>query len=81
MFIYYYRRISVPGLKTDNELNMRLMKKSSFVSGFSDEVWTGGGGPYYTGDGAIYIQYGSKMNGSPTFSDSGSGDYRLFTYK
>lgn len=75
----FYRKVSVPGLKTDNELNMRLMKKASFVSGFSDEAW--GGGSYCTEDGAIYIMYGVKLNGSDTMTDYGLGNYRLFAYK
>ncbi|KKT33818.1 MAG: hypothetical protein UW19_C0005G0064 [Candidatus Moranbacteria bacterium GW2011_GWF2_44_10] len=79
MFTLYYRKVSVPGLKTDNEMNMRLMKKNNFFSGFSEESW--GGAAYYTDNGAIYIMYGSEVNATGVFTDTGIGNYRLFTYK
>ena len=77
---YYYRKYNVPGLKIDDQPNMRLMKKANFVSGFSEEAWTGGS-YYISEDGAIYILYGQKSSANNIFYDTGTGDYRLFVYK
>jgi hypothetical protein len=77
---YYYRKVAVPGLKIDDQFNMRLMKKANFVSGFSEEAWTGG--TYYISeDGYIYVLYGQKSSYNNIFYDTGTGDYRLFVYK
>jgi hypothetical protein len=76
---YYYRKVLVPGLKTDNIPNMRLVKKANFVSGFSEEAWTGGS--YHVENGFIYILYGYRTSFNNTYYDVGTGNYRLFIYK
>lgn len=81
-YTYYYRKVSIPSVKMDNQPNIRLVRKSNFVSGFSQESWSGSS--YYTSDGVLYIQYAYQIttpSGGNTYYETGIGDYRLFVYK
>lgn len=82
IYEYFYRKVSVPSVKMDNQPNLRLIKKNNFFSGFSEESWSGSS--YYLSDGALYVQYAYQVtnpSGSTTYYETGLGDYRLFVYK
>jgi hypothetical protein len=74
---YYYRRISLAGLKTANMPGYRIYKKNSFYSGLNEESWSPTG-PYFFADGAIWIAYG--VNGPTGFVSMNEGDFRLCLY-
>lgn len=75
---YYYKRVTIPGLRMTDHYNMKVMKKNSFLSGFSDVSWSEGS--FNTVDGAIWINYGMKIGSSP-YVETGAGDYQVFLYK
>lgn len=75
---FYYKRISLPGLSMADHYNMKVMKKNNFTSGFSGESWSEGS--FYTTDGALWINYGTKQGTAP-YTDTGAGDYQVFLYK
>lgn len=75
---YYYKKVTIPGLRMADQYNMKVMKKNSFTSGFSGESWSEGS--FYVTDGALWIIYGTKL-GSNAYVDTGAGDYQVFLYK
>ncbi|MFH1183286.1 MAG: hypothetical protein V1690_03420 [Candidatus Moraniibacteriota bacterium] len=75
---YYYKKVTIPGLRMADQYNMKVMKKNSFTSGYSGESWSEGS--FYVTDGALWISYGSKMDSS-AYVDTGAGDYQVFLYK
>jgi hypothetical protein len=72
---YYYKKATIPGLRMANHYNMKVMKKNSYLSGFSDNLWSEG--IFSTTDGAIWILYGMKLGSSP-YIEIGAGDYQVF---
>lgn len=75
---YYYKKVTIPGLRMTNHYNMKVMKKNSYLSGFSDNLWSEGS--FNTVDGSIWVIYGMKL-GSSAYVESGAGDYQVFLYK
>lgn len=80
-YVYYYRKLAIPELKTDNLVDYRIYRKNAFYQGFSDESWTAVGSSYFITDGYIYMTYGYKSTapGSRFYSQN-NGDYRIYIY-
>jgi hypothetical protein len=79
--INYYRKLSIPELKTDNLVDYRIYRKNSFYQGFSDESWTAVGGSYFITNGYIYVAYGYKSTAPGSiFYSQNNGDYRIYIY-
>lgn len=74
---YYYKKVNIPKLRMADHFNMRVLKKNSYISGFSDNLWSEGN--FYTTDGTIWVNYATK-SGS-TYTETGVGDYQVFLYK
>lgn|GEM_PF-1483706 len=78
---YYYKKVAIPGLKMNDQFNIRVLKKVNFTSGFTGEAWAPGS--FYVTDGYLWINYGLRaVSGSvDTYGDIGNGDYQVYVYK
>ena len=78
----YYKRLAIPGLKKNDYKNIRVMRKNTDPATFEADTWEPG--TFQVTDGNIWIDYGYDITdtGFPTtYSDSASGDYRVYVYK
>ena len=75
---YYYKKVAIPGLRMADHLDLRVIKKNNFLSGFTSESWSEGS--YFITDGNLWINYGTKQ-GANAYTETGAGDYQVFMYK
>lgn len=79
---YYYKKITIPGLRMNDHFNLKVIKKINFTSGFSGEAWLEGN--FYTTDNTLWINYATRsgtVGGVSTYTETGAGDYQAFLYK
>jgi hypothetical protein len=79
----YYKKIRIKGAAMTNFPNIQVMKRNNFSSGFTDESWSERS--YAITDGYIWVYYGYESidpgHSSGTYEDTGSGNYRAFSYR
>jgi hypothetical protein len=77
----YYRKIPVSGLKISNPFAHYLMVRTNEVEGLGEEAW-GEFDNYLMTEGNLWVNYGwsSTYDGTTTYYDYATGDYRNFTY-
>jgi len=79
---YYYKKVTIPGLRMNDHYNLKVMKKNNFISGFSGDSWSEGS--FYTTDNTLWINYATRSGlagAASTYTDTGAGDYQVFLYK
>lgn len=81
---YYYRRISIPGLRVANLGDYRILQRNPYYQGVDGEYWAPATASVLLADDCIYVGYGGKSGGAP-FSTlytpvSIPGDYKFYLY-
>lgn len=77
----YFKKLNIPGLKKTDYPNLRAICQSTFNAGIGQMTWSPA--IAYVGDGHVWFWYGVDEldGGSYTYTDMGSGAYRVFLYK
>jgi len=77
-YTFYYRKVPIANLATDNLLDIRVYYKSPADADFSQDQWYPKNYEYFISNGYLYFAYGSKNS---VFSDYyNNTDYRIFVY-
>lgn len=80
---YYYRKFAIPKLKAANLADYRIMQKTPFYQGVSEDYWQPAPTNYFLTDDYLYLAYGSKTGNNFStlyFPYSVLGDYKFYLY-